>query len=173
MMKKLSAVVSLGIFLAANTMAQTTVPYIFKAGTPANANDVNANFCAVTQEIDSLIEHLQQRYFVTFSYSTNINYSTSFGYLFSESAKATCPSSQFLLSGSVTCSGTGTDFNYVNGGSVNYAKAAGNSFVGSCVADSLHSASKYGPGVNVTIVCGEIVDTTINASSSLRSADDP
>jgi ABC-type Zn uptake system ZnuABC Zn-binding protein ZnuA len=80
------------VLIPCNALAQSAVPNSFVPGTPANASEVNENFNALEDDINSIVEYFQQRYFVTHIYSTNINYSTSFGYSCSEVGVATCPS---------------------------------------------------------------------------------
>jgi hypothetical protein len=41
--------------------------------------------------------------------------------------------------------------------------------MGSCVVDPFYNTFKYGPGIEVTIICGEIIDTVFEAQAVLSA----
>jgi len=166
-------------------IGQTEIPNTFTDGTPALAEEVNENFTALANEIDSNFsanneriddaeesladfkQYLSNRYIITQGYISYSNFSTDSS-LTSQIVAAACPVGTAVTGGGVACFGPDTDYDTTNVGFVASGTVEGNAYIGLCFAPLSADTSKYGPGISVTAICGDIVDTSINSLKALK-----
>lgn len=156
MNKHLSAIAVIGALVGFNCNAEVLVPHTFSEGTPAKASEVNQNFTALKEGIDTNLSIQESQYVRSQDHYSWYNYHDGASNT-SEVAVASCPVGTVVTGGSVECSGEDTNHAFTNFGLVTSSAPAGNSWIGACYADALtHSSTKYGPGITVHAMCTSI-----------------
>ena len=147
--------------LTSASIFAVNIPNTFTANTPAVASEVNANFAALSNGIDtnaanlqSVVTALDSAYRFSAIYYTSYNYGVTFGSSTSEVAIATCPAGSILVGGGVECRTDAFNSLTTNFGVVSNTIPAGNSIIGACYAEAItYSALKLGPAVTARAIC--------------------
>ena len=176
-MKKIT---SIALMAASFSLQAADVPHTFQSGQTASAQQVNENFSALGEAIDTNYDDIRitaggvdrntqaiidlaretdeafikEIHVNTYFDSSPFNASNWVG---SEVVSVTCPLDTLLVGGSVSCSAPENDLSTTNYGVVTYSGFAGSTIVGACVSDSfLASPSLHGPAVTVYAQCMQV-----------------
>ncbi len=142
------------------TTHAVNVPYTFSANTPAVASQVNANFTALKDGVNGVIQSLES---TTFSYQKRTTTDLS------GVGTSSCASNEIVVSANCNCTGansTGTNF-----GTLFTCNVAGNSALGGCYS-YLFNASLPPSPIEVTAVCSNVIVSSPLPAAKIPSGPD-
>ena len=173
MKNKLNMLVAAAMLSAGTAGNAVEVPNQFSSGGTASASEVNQNFNALADAINSNGGDIDILYSAVNNMGlvTQIYFSTSDGNTeitnLSAIVIATCPEDTLLVGGSVACNSADFDSTTTNFGVVSISDIADNSIIGACSADALlFRDGLYGPPVTANAVCLSYGANTLTRSTA-------